>query len=135
MRLCATTSFLTMASDKGMQNHHSSDDESSSGDEDGILFQRDPSTASKSGKIAIPSAPPANMQWNDNAILDCFQMSVESHEEKDPKIDWQPPPFYPEIDLSPLSEWHPEELALPSWAAVQDQPSSRISSKEESKPE
>jgi hypothetical protein len=125
----------TMALDKGMQNHYSSsDDESSSVDEDGILFQRDPSSASNSGKKAIPSAPPANMQWNDNAILDCFQMSVESHEEKNPKVDWKPPPFYPEIDLSPLSKWQPEELVLPSWAVVQDQPSP--SSKEVvSKPE
>jgi hypothetical protein len=124
---------MTRATDKGMQNHHSSGDESSSVGEDGILFLRAPSTASNSGKKAIPSAPPDNMQWNDNAILDCFQMSVESHEEKDPKVDWKPPPFYPEIDLSPLSEWQPEELALPSWALVQNQPS--ISSKEVSKPE
>jgi hypothetical protein len=116
------------------------DDSEGDSDDYGVLFQQPTllgagASSYNSIKSKRPLAPSESLVWQQDAILECFQLAVESHD--DNKVadtsSWKPPPFspLPETDLgdtktsnTELLGWEPKVLELPSWAA-QDPPQKR----------
>ena len=108
------------------------DNTSSSTADEGLmtLFQRG---GSSDKETVIPLAPPSGLEWDNEAVMDCFALSVNSHgKEQAAFVDWIPTiPLAPhrshhqthpgttgkkEADLTPLNDWQPEVLTLPRWA-------------------
>lgn len=89
------------------------DDElaSSNSDDEHILFQQ-----SVPQKQAVPSKPSPDFEWDDSAIITCFQQSIASHNDKKLSIDWLPPSAQ-SVDLSALDGWEPAKMPLPQWFA------------------
>jgi hypothetical protein len=120
-----------------------SDDDS----DDGVLFQQPqilmggPNNHKNKG---IPVAPPATLSWQQDAILECLQLAVQSHDAPHAAFQdmptWNAPPFFPTppqgqqpmktdagdptkqgndawtTDLTnELAGWEPKELQLPPW--------------------
>ncbi len=65
----------------------------------------------------IMEQPPDGFQWNDNAIVECFQMALETHDEKDKEVSFE---WFSSgqssSDQQFLSDWKPKSLSLPLWA-------------------
>ena len=80
----------------------------SSDDDDGILFQR---AAPQKAKL---KGPTPGFQWKDGVILECLELSIAAHDQKEPTIDWQPPSLQATVDLSALSGWEPVPLQPPA---------------------
>jgi hypothetical protein len=117
------------------------DDEGDSDDDsdDGVLFQQPTilmggPNNNKQGRI--PVAPPASLSWQQDAILECLQLAVQSHDAPQTAFQdmrtWNAPPFFPPPppqqqqqaettnageDQNELTGWEPKELQLPPWAA------------------
>jgi hypothetical protein len=51
--------------------------------------------------------PRKDFDWDDSAIVDCFQCAVDSHVDSTQQ-EWKPP--------TTKVEWKPEPIPLPSWA-------------------
>jgi hypothetical protein len=115
-------------------------------DDDGVLFQQPtilmggPAGNKKEG---FPKQPPAHLSWQQDAIVECFQLAVHSHDKDHGGIQdiptWNAPPFFPPRQqqsamgtdsgttttttnnsndyANELSGWEPKVLQLPSWAA------------------
>lgn len=89
----------------------------SNSDEDSgeVIFQNFGSAKKPS---AVATAPPPDLKWDEGAIKDCFQLSIDSHDAKSHPI-WKARPFEyakSEDDKEALSTWKPAELKLPQWA-------------------
>jgi hypothetical protein len=122
------------------------EDDSDDDSDDGVLFQQPTilmggpnSNNNKSTKI--PVAPPASLSWQQDAILECLQLAVESHDAPHAAFQdmptWNAPPFFPPPpqqqqqqpetmgndsgtttdQTNELKGWEPKELQLPPWAA------------------
>ena len=104
-------------------------DESS--DDDSSLLVHVPllqSSAEVASKIL--DKPPEGFEWNDNAIVECFELAVKSHDNKNnnddnyntgnggnrTNLEWYPPPTRNSGDLVGVSSWQPKRLPLPTWA-------------------
>lgn len=104
-------------------------------DDDGILFQQPTVLAAgssifNSNKRELPLAPSTNLVWQEDAVLECFQLAVQSHDTKDLKNSpvWNPPSFIPPpssdtadpATTDPVARellgWQPTALELPAWA-------------------
>jgi hypothetical protein len=87
------------------------DDEDDEDDENSteVIFQREPE------KMMIPSTP--TIEWDDEAIINCFHVSMKSHDAGDGCfVDWKPPASQLcHADWSPLCNWKPSPLELPAW--------------------
>eukprot|EP00980_Cylindrotheca_fusiformis_P006983 scaffold1469_cov119-Cylindrotheca_fusiformis.AAC.27 len=59
--------------------------------------------------------PADGLEWDDSAILSCWNLAVETHEHERPK-EWQAPSLLDRTDHEFLSSWKPKELPLPLWA-------------------
>lgn len=78
-----------------------SDDDS----DDGVLFQQPtilmggPAGSFNNKKQGFPVAPPENLSWQQDAILECFQLAVQSHDKQYSGIEdmptWNAPPLFP----------------------------------------
>jgi hypothetical protein len=122
------------------------DDEGDSDDDsdDGVLFQQPTilmggPNNNKQGRI--PVVPPEHLSWQQDAILECLQLAVQSHDAPHTAFQdmptWTAPPFFPPPpqqqqqqqqqqpettdagDQNELTGWEPKELQLPlpPWAA------------------
>jgi len=70
--------------------------------------------------IKRAEAPPEGMTWNDDAILECFRLAVNSHKDSNPaQFSWSAPC---DVNATPAREdssdnsWKPKSLSLPLWA-------------------
>lgn len=61
--------------------------------------------------------PPDGYRWDDTAIIECFQRTVMSHDQKidDPSFDWFPSTHTPN-SKNFLATWEPKSLSLPLWS-------------------
>jgi hypothetical protein len=118
--------------------------------DDGVLFQQPtilmggPNNNGRKGS-RIPVAPSATLSWQQDAILECLQLAVESHDAPHTAFrdmpTWNAPPFFPPPQQQQQSEtadagdqtgitnnsttdptneltgWEPKELQLPPRAA------------------
>ena len=114
-------------------DNDNNDDESN--DDDSSLLIHVPllqSTAEVPSKIL--DKPPEGFEWDDDAILECFELALKSHDQnikknnnniddssdnnhKDDPTDfaWYPPTQNPNDNFIP-SIWQPKSLPLPIWA-------------------
>jgi hypothetical protein len=81
---------------------------------------------------AKPELPSEGLQWKDDAIRDCFQLALSTHdyryedEDEDNKnnnnkggsssCSWSVPPLGNAQDNEFLASWRPRSLPLPLWA-------------------
>ena len=123
------------------------DGDSDEDSDDGVLFQQPTilmGGPNNGRKGRIPVAPPATLAWQQDAILECLQLAVQSHDAPYTAFPdmptWNAPPFFPPpqeqqqpqqpattdagIDrqtttdpTNGLTGWEPKELQLPPWAA------------------
>ena len=110
-------------------NEDYGDDDDESNDDDSSLLVHVPllqSSAEVSSKIL--DKPPKGFEWNDNAIMECFELAVKCHDNKNKNDDenkdndgnpinfeWYPSTQNP-VDLHGVSSWQPKQLPLPLWA-------------------
>jgi hypothetical protein len=124
-------------------DHDAIEEDDSDSDSDGVLFQHPTILMGNSNKSqGLPLAPPENLFCQQDAILECFQLAVQSHDasniENTPT--WNAPEFFPRRQVQSetdsgdpfgigdsscginstkheLSDWEPKELELPPWAS------------------
>jgi hypothetical protein len=81
----------------GEDDDGDSDDDS----DDGVLFQQPTILMGgpNGNKKGIPVAPPATLSWQQDAILECLQLAVQSHDAPHAAFQdmptWNAPPFFP----------------------------------------
>jgi hypothetical protein len=59
--------------------------------------------------------PPDGLEWNDAAILDCWNLAVTTHDQEQP-MEWQAPSLVNREDHEFLVNWKPRSFPLPLWA-------------------
>jgi hypothetical protein len=101
--------------DETLEEQQQDDDDASSSDSWGAsLF------VTKQQQEAKPELPSEGLQWKDNAIQDCFQLALSTHDDdnkgKWSSCSWSVPPLGNAQDNQFLSSWRPGSLSLPLWA-------------------
>ena len=104
------------------------DTEESENDDDedgGILFQKATITKQSTSGGGPPLAPPSNLIWQEGAIVECFELAVQSHDKSNYSRSWKAMPLFapkeddpPENDGNNLADWEPQPLQLPLWAVA-----------------
>ena len=59
--------------------------------------------------------PPDGLQWNDTAIVDCWNVAIHSHDSPEP-AEWQAPSLVNQKDMELLTNWRPKSMSIPIWA-------------------
>lgn len=59
--------------------------------------------------------PPEGLEWDDMAIMDCWNLAVATHHQEQPK-EWRAPSLVNREDHEFLVHWKPQALPLPLWA-------------------
>ena len=107
-------------------------EESNSDNDNGILFQK--ATIAKktpSDTQGPPLAPPSNLIWQEGAIVECFELAVQSHDNSNCGRSWKAKPLFATNDAqdpsrkkkddpshNSLAGWEPQSLQLPVWAVA-----------------
>lgn len=105
-------------------------DENDDDDDDSSMMIHVPLLESSSEVTPkILDQPPEGFEWNDNAILECLELAIKSHDQDiiinnddddntasdNPSINYD---WYPTAQqtTNPLASWQPKPLPLPVWA-------------------
>ncbi|CAJ1960120.1 unnamed protein product [Cylindrotheca closterium] len=59
--------------------------------------------------------PPDGLQWNDSAIVDCWNVAIQGHDNPEP-AEWRAPSLVNQQDMELLTNWRPKSLSIPIWA-------------------
>ena len=59
--------------------------------------------------------PPDGLDWNDNAITDCWNVAIQTHDNPE-RSEWRAPSLISQHDTEMLSQWKPKSLPIPLWA-------------------
>lgn len=59
--------------------------------------------------------PPDGLQWNDTAIMDCWNVAINSHDNSETS-EWRAPSLINQRDMELLTRWKPNSLSIPLWA-------------------
>jgi hypothetical protein len=101
--------------DETLEEQQQDDDDASSSDSWGAsLF------VTNQQQEAKPELPSEGLQWKDDAIQDCFQLALSTHDDDNKggrsSCSWSVPPLGNAQDDKFLSSWRPGSLSLPLWA-------------------
>jgi hypothetical protein len=83
------------------------EDETMDSDADERSEEQDWQVLVVKGTAKRPLEPRQGFDWDDRAIVDCFQCAVDSHVGSKQQ-EWIPPPA--------KDKWKPKPIPLPSWA-------------------
>lgn len=56
--------------------------------------------------------PPDGLQWNDTAILDCWNVAIQGHDDPEP-VEWRAPSLVNQRDVELLTNWRPKSISIP----------------------
>ena len=93
-------------------------------DDDELMNFNAPFSSSVSNRTATANdrhaqKPTPDFQWDDEAIIRCFNLSVRAHTDGTSVAEWHKPPR-DTTNQSSLQDWDPKELPKPFWAKPSD---------------